>query len=108
MTHGHIAGQMEAQKYLSLGLAGLHVCLCHVSHRGRLRTDRKRGGQPTGESSIYFNLIKFFIQFAHCKKSFKIPTKIIRCAAFHANIRFLNVASCPDSKGRLFRFALTP
>ena len=106
MTHGHIAEQMEAQKYLSLGLAGLHVCLCHVSHRGRLHTDRKRGGQPTGEPSIYFNLITF-IQFAHCKRSFQIPTEISRDAAFQANIMFLNVASCTDGTCRLFHFVLT-
>lgn len=75
MTHGHIAGQMEAQKYLSLGLAGLHVCLCHVSHRGRLRTDRKRGGQPTGESSIYFNLITLLFSLLIVRRVLKYQQK---------------------------------
>lgn len=59
MTHEHIDEQMDAQRYVSLGLAGLHVCLCYVSHRRRLHRDSKRRGHPTGEPCIYVILFNY-------------------------------------------------
>lgn len=42
---------LEALNHVCLGLAGLHVRLCHVSHRGRLRSDGERRGGPAGEGT---------------------------------------------------------